>query len=206
MRHALLLASLLLASSAYADEQSRDLPGFKTIKSKSAFNLSVEVGKPQSIVIKGNEKFIATVSTEVIGDELIITSRDKHNIKISDSAQVIITVPELTKVKMEGVGATSLNKLSGPRFELYYEGVGKLEANGKVKAFTLRAQGVGLVDTKDLQAEQVDVRVEGVGAVKVNASDSLRASVQGIGSLTYYGHPRTVSRSVDGIGSVSAAD
>ncbi|MBI3283808.1 MAG: DUF2807 domain-containing protein [Burkholderiales bacterium] len=206
MRRTLVLATLLLAGSAYADEQARNLPAFKSIKSRSAFNLVVEVGKVQSVTVKGDEKFIANVSTEVMGDELIITSREKHNIKISDSAQVVITVPELSKFKMEGTGATTLNKLSGPRFDIYYEGVGMLSANGKVKTLSLRAQGVGLVDTKDLLAEQVDVRVEGVGAVKVNASDSLRASVQGIGSLTYYGHPRTISRAVDGIGSVSAGD
>lgn len=207
MRRTLILASLLLASSAYADDQVRNLPSFKSIKSRSAFNLVVEVGKTQSVTIKGDEKFIANVTTEVMGDELIVASREKkRSIKISDSDQVVITVPELSKFKMEGTGTTTLNNLSGPRFDIYYEGVGMLSANGKVKALSLKAQGVGLVDTKDLLAEQVDVKVEGVGAVKVNASDTLRASVQGIGSLTYYGHPRNISRAVEGIGSVSAGD
>lgn len=207
MRRTLILASLLLASSAYADEQTRDLPGFTSIKSRSAFNLVVEVGKTQSVTVRGDEKFIAGVTTEVIGNELVLTTRDnKRNIRISDGDQVVVTVPELSKFKMEGAGTTTLNKLSGPRFDIHYEGVGMLSANGKVKTLNLRAHGVGMVDTKDLLTEQADVKVEGIGAVKVNASDTLRASVQGIGSLTYYGHPRNVRREVDGIGSVSAGD
>lgn len=206
MRHILLLSTLLLSSAAFADEQSRNLPSFSTIKSRSAFNLIVEVGKAQSVQVKGSEKFISNVSTEVVGDELLITYKEKNSLKISDTAQVIITVPELSKFKMEGAGKTTLNNISGNNFSLAYEGAGMLVANGKVKSFSLRAKGVGMVETKDLIAEQVDAKVEGIGSISVTATDNLNASVQGIGSLTYYGHPRNVNKSVDGIGSVRSGD
>ncbi len=205
---ALVASTLLLSSLAHADDQSRSLAAFKTIKSKSAFSLVVEVGKAQSVVIKGDDKFIERVSTEVFGDELIVSLKGngKNSINISDSAQIIVTVPELTKLRMEGAGKTTINNVSGPRLDISYEGAGLLTANGKVKYLTLRAQGVGMVDTKDLIAEQADVNLEGIGAVKVYASDRLKANVQGIGSLNYYGNPRSVSKSVEGIGSVQAGD
>ncbi|MFZ3003063.1 MAG: DUF2807 domain-containing protein [Undibacterium umbellatum] len=206
MRRLLLIPALLLSSTAFADEQTRNLPTFKSIKTRSAFSLVVEVGKAQSVQIKGSERFINNVTTEVIGDELVISYKEKNSVKISDNSQVTISIPELSKFKMEGAGKTVLNNLSGPHFALSYEGAGLLVANGKVKSFTLRAEGVGLVETKDLIAEQVDARIEGVGSVSVNARDSLNATVQGIGSLTYYGHPRNVSKSVEGIGSVRAGD
>ncbi|MDP1980875.1 GIN domain-containing protein [Undibacterium sp.] len=206
MRRLLLIPALLLSSTAFADEQTRNLPTFKSIKTRSAFSLVVEVGKAQSVQIKGSERFINNVTTEVIGDELVISYKEKNSVKISDNSQVTISIPELSKFKMEGAGKTVLNNLSGTHFALSYEGAGLLVANGKVKTFTLRAEGVGLVETKDLVAEQVDARIEGVGSVSVNARDSLNATVQGIGSLTYYGHPRNVSKSVEGIGSVRAGD
>ncbi|BBB67138.1 hypothetical protein UNDYM_2885 [Undibacterium sp. YM2] len=206
MRHILLIAALLLSSTAFADEQTRNLPAFKSIKTRSAFSLVVEVGKSQSVQVKGNERFVNNVITEVIGDELVISYKEKNSIKVSDNSQVIISIPELSRFKMEGAGKTVLNNLSGPHFALYYEGAGMLVANGKVKSFILRAEGVGLVETKDLIAEQVDAHIEGIGSVSVNARDSLNASVQGIGSLTYYGRPRNVSKSVEGIGSVRAGD
>jgi hypothetical protein len=43
-----------------------------------------------------------------------------------------------------------------------------------------------------------------VGSVALYASESLNADVGGIGSLTYYGNPKRVSKSVSGIGSVQA--
>lgn len=203
---ALLVSSLLLTSFAHANEQNRSLPAFKTIKSKSAFTLVVEVGKAQSVVIKGDEKFISRVSTEVIGDELVVSLKGNNTINISDTAQIIVSLPELSKLRMEGAGKTSINNISGPRLDLSYEGAGMLTANGKVKSFNLKAQGVGLVDTKNLIAEQADVNLEGVGAVKVYASERLVAKVQGVGSLNYYGNPRSISKSVEGIGSVQAGD
>lgn len=203
---ALLVSSLFLTSFAHADEQNRSLPAFKTIKSKSAFTLLVEVGKAQSVVIKGDEKFISRVSTEVFGDELVVSLKGSNTINISDTAQVIITLPELSKLRMEGAGKTSINNVSGPRLDISYEGAGMLTANGKVKSLNLKAQGVGLVDTKNLIAEQADVNLEGVGAVKVYASERLVAKVQGVGSLNYYGNPRSISKSVEGIGSVHAGD
>ena len=55
-----------------------------------------------------------------------------------------------------------------------------------------------------LIAESVDANVEGIGSVKVYASEKLKANVQGIGSLTYYGNPKNISKTVEGIGGVSA--
>jgi hypothetical protein len=63
-----------------------------------------------------------------------------------------------------------------------------------------------MVDAKALLAEEVDISLEGIGAAKVYASDKLRAVVQGIGSLNYYGNPRSVKKDVSGIGSVTAGD
>jgi hypothetical protein len=203
---ALILSGLLLTSFAHAAEQTRSVPAFKAINNKGAFSLHVEVGKAQSVVVKGDDKFIAKIMTEVVGDELMVSYRDKNSIKISDEAQVVITVPELVKFKMEGVGPTVINNVAGARFDVNYEGVGSLIVTGKTQTLKLKVQGVGKVDTKDLIAETVDVNLEGVGSVKVYASERLKATVQGIGSLNYYGNPRSISKSVEGIGSVRAGD
>ena len=57
---------------------------------------------------------------------------------------------------------------------------------------------------RKLIAESVDANVEGIGSVKVYATEKLKANVHGIGSLTYYGNPKNISKSVEGIGGVSA--
>lgn len=203
---ALICSGLLFTSFAHATEQTRNVPAFKAINNKGAISLVIEVGKTQSVVVKGDDKYVSKVVTEVVGDELMVSYREKNSIKISDETQVTITVPELVKFKMEGAGATVINNVAGPRFDINYEGVGSLVVTGKTQTLKLKVQGVGKVDTKSLIAETADVSLEGVGSVKVYASERLKASVQGIGSLNYYGNPRSISKSVEGIGSVRAGD
>ncbi len=206
MKKWLILSVLVLSGLASAAEQTRVVPAFSAIRTKSAVNIVVEAGKEQSVKLVGDTKFQESIVTEVRDGELFVSSRQKNGLKINSDEQVIVTVPSLKVFRMEGVGATELRQISGDSFELYYEGAGLLTVQGKVKHFKLRAQGIGMVDAKTLLAEDTDVSLEGVGAAKVYASEKLRADVQGIGSLNYYGNPRHVKKNIGGIGSVSAGD
>jgi len=120
--------------------------------------------------------------------------------------RVSISLPALSRVKVEGAGETLLNGVASDRLDISYLGAGHLAANGKVKYLRLNAKGVGEVDSSKLHAERVDVQFEGVGQVSVYASELLNAIANGIGGLTYYGHPKTINKSVAGIGSVSAGN
>ena len=205
MKRFLLTFGLCAASlTAYAGDQTRQLPAFDSIRCNTAFNVSVEVGKAQSVTVRGSERFQSQINTEVIGNELVVTINGKKVANISDEAQVIITVPQLKRLRSEGAGMVKISNISGPDFRIDYEGVGLLVASGKTQSLYLSAQGIGMVDTKELIADQVDARVDGIGSVNVYAKNRLEASVHGIGSLTYYGNPRNLSKSVDGIGSIRA--
>lgn len=206
MRTALVLASLLISQVAFAGESVRTVTNFTTIKAKGAFNMVVEVGKNPSVVVKGSNQFADRISTEVVGDELRIMNKDHKNNTVNSDDQVIITVPALNRIKVEGVGATTVSNLNNKEFEIEYEGVGKLVASGKSTNLRLSAKGVGMVDAKQLVAEQVSATLDGVGSVDVHAKNQLSASVHGIGSLTYYGKPKAVSKTADGIGSIRAGD
>ena len=206
MRIALVLASLLISQAAFAAESVRTVTNFTTIKAKGAFNMVVEVGKNPSLVVKGSSQFADRISTEVVGDELRIVSKENKGNSVSSDEQIIITVPALNRIKVEGVGATTVSNLNNKEFEIEYEGVGKLVASGKSTNLRLSAKGVGMVDAKQLVAEQVSATLDGVGSVDVHAKNQLSASVHGIGSLTYYGKPKNISKTADGIGSVRAGD
>jgi hypothetical protein len=206
MRIALVLASLLISQAAFAAESVRTVTNFTTIKAKGAFNMVVEVGKNPSVVVKGSSQFADRISTEVVGDELRIVNKEHKNNTVNSDDQIIITVPALNRVKVEGVGATTISNLNNKEFEIEYEGVGKLVASGKSTNLRLNAKGVGMVDAKQLVAEQVSATLDGVGSVDVYAKNQLSASVHGIGSLTYYGKPKNISKTADGIGSVRAGD
>lgn len=207
MRKIICIGLLATTPWAFAAQETRELPEFKSIKSQGVYTLVVTAGQKQSVVVSGDESLLAKLSTTVVGDELVIAMPEKKkSFGWSDRIAITITVPELTRMHLEGVGGTTLKQLAGESFQLTYQGVGSTTVDGKVKHFVLRAEGVGTLNARELDAQHVDARLEGVGSVKVRASESLIAKVEGIGSLTYYGKPARVTKSADGIGSVRAAE
>ena len=194
----------LVALSSQAAEQVRNASPFKTINARGPVSLVVEVGKAHSIRVEGSQKFIDRVTTEIVGGELRLGYKEKNNVNISDEDRVVVTMPELTHFTGEGAGLVILNKVRGERFDVDYRGAGSLQMNGRVERLRLSAEGVGEVDAKGLITQEADVSFRGIGAVSVHAKNRLQAEVQGMGELTYYGNPRSLSKSVSGIGSVVA--
>lgn len=209
MRTPLVFAALLMTSAfASAADQSRTVPAFHSVSVQGPVVMVLDAGKPQSLVLRGDDKFFARVDTQVVYCKLLITfPRDKkNNVQLNGDTRILISVPSLKAFFVEGAGSAELNNLAGEHMDIGFQGAGRLVAKGKVANLKLNAQGVGDVDTKGLLAQRANVNFEGIGAVKVYASERLDASVQGMGSLNYYGNPRMVNKSVEGIGSVKAGN
>lgn len=206
MRTPILFALFLTSTFASAAEQTRSLPAFNAISSEGAVNMVVEVGKAQSLVLKGNDKFLKRVVTKVVGGKLIISFSKDDQHEVNSNATMTVSMPALKAFHLEGAGSAVLNNINSDRLDIDFQGAGRLVASGKVRQLKMNAQGVGEVDTKALLAQEAEVNFEGIGAVKVYASQKLDAVVQGMGSLNYYGNPRLVHKRVEGIGSVKAGD
>jgi hypothetical protein len=206
MRTPMILALLLTTAFAHAGEQKRELPAFNAIHSKGAVNMVVQVGQAQSVRVTGDDKFIGQVAMKVVGGELVITIDNEKNVRFKSDSKIFVTMPALKAFRVEGAGLAELNNILGDRMDIQFEGAGRLVANGKVKMLKLNAQGVGDIDTKALLAQHANVNFEGIGRVKVYASERLDATVEGMGSLNYYGNPKTVNKTAEGIGSVKAGD
>ena len=209
MRHALTLslaaAASLFALQAQAAEQTRTVAPFSTVSNSGPVSVHIEVGKAQSIVVSGSDELVADLLTEVVGNELKLHMRhDTTNFNSHhDSLRVTITVPQLTAFTMAGAGETVITHMSGDALDVRFGGAGSLKADGSVRNLTLNVGGVGSIDTRDLHAESATVNVGGVGSVKIWASARLDASVGGVGSLTYYGDPKSVNTNGGGLGSIS---
>jgi hypothetical protein len=199
-------AAFSLAATAHADDQVRSMPAFTAISVQGPISVTVDAGKAQSLTMRGDARFIQDVTSEVVNGELRLRVREKKNISWKGDPRVVITMPALRAVEVEGAGEISLNQIRGERLDVNYRGAGRMAINGEVKTFRMQAEGVGEVDAKALVANDVDVGFRGIGDVKVTARNRLDAVVQGMGNLTYYGKPRTVNKTASGIGSVHAGD
>ena len=211
MRHALTLSlatvAALFALQARAADETRSVAPFTAISNSGPVNLHIEVGKAQSVRVSGSDELVSDLQTEVVDNELRLhMGRDTtHFNRNHDALNVTITVPQLTAFTMGGAGETTITHMSGDKLEVRFGGAGSLKADGAVKNLTMNVGGVGSIDTRELHAETAKVNVGGVGSVKVWASNELDASLGGVGSLTYYGDPKTVNTHGGGLGSISKA-
>lgn len=204
MRQILFLSALLLLPLFAQADQTLKLPGFNAVKSDGIFDIEIVVGAAQSVIIKGPATTIAQTSFAVVDGELrIVGPEGKHGLSFTNDNKILITMPALRQFRGKGVGEVVINNVSGDRIDLAYEGVGSLEVSGKTKWLRLKGSGVGSIDTKKLLAEDADVDFDGVGGVEIYSSNHLNAVVHGVGSLTYYGKPKSINRQADGIGSIS---
>jgi hypothetical protein len=201
-----LAAILSISAVAHADEQVRSMPAFTSINVQGPISVTVDAGKAQSVSLRGDAKFIRDLTSEVVNGELRLGVREKKNVSWHGDPRVVITVPALRAVAIEGAGEVRLNQIRGERLDVNYRGAGSMNINGQVKTFSMKAEGVGEVDAKAFIADDVDVLFRGIGNVSVYAKNRLDATVQGMGNLTYYGKPRTVNKTASGIGSVEAAN
>jgi hypothetical protein len=206
-RLAIVLALSFAATAATAGDQVRTAAPFTSINVQGPISVTVDASAAkQSLLVRGSDKFLNNVMIDVVNGELRVRMRDKNFSTNHDDQRIIVAMPQLRAFNAEGAGETTLNNVRGERLDVNYRGAGSMKINGKVDTFKISAEGVGEVDTKALIANNVDIRFQGVGDVKVYAKERLDAKVQGMGSLSYYGRPRTVNKSVAGIGSVNAGD
>ena len=210
MRHALIptLAALAVATfalQAQAADQVRSVAPFSAVSNSGPVNLVIEVGKAQSVVVSGSDDYLEDIRTDVVDGELRIKMHNDSHVdnRHWNDMKITIGVPTLTAFTMGGAGQTTLTHVNGDKLDIRFGGAGSLKADGTVKTLRLDVGGVGSIDTRDLHAEAADVRVGGVGSVKVWASQSLDASMGGVGSLVYYGEPKQVNTRGGGLGSIS---
>ena len=63
--------------------------------------------------------------------------------------------------------------------------------------------GAGDMDLSRLESTDATVVVNGAGSMDVNATGTLVATVNGVGSIDYYGKPAGLTTTINGVGSIS---
>ena len=185
--------------------EMRKLSNFKAIEISIGYDkILVNCGEEPSIHISGDENILPLITTRISKGILRIESDSTFETK-ADS-EIIINVKSLKEFTFDGVGKTVIHNLNEDKFNCNINGVGSCELNGKVESFYVLVNGVGSVNARQLIAADVVANLNGVGSVKLYAKNSLNASVNGIGGLTYFGNPTELILNDSGIGGITKGD
>jgi hypothetical protein len=188
--------------------QQRTVETFDAIELRSQADMEVTVGAAQTLTVEAGQAQQPRIVTRVEGHTLIVESAGHpghshiHFGSDTPHAAITITLPGLTALRVLGAGRFNLHQLKGEQFDFDIQGAADLRADGAVDRFKLRIEGAAKVNAADLQARTVEVDVDGAGSATVRATESLKAKVDGIGRIVYFGDPPTVDKHVSGLGSI----
>jgi hypothetical protein len=181
---------------------------------------------PLNIKVEADENLLPYILTVQENGWLEIRTKDKVDLKSSESIKVYVTTPQIDAIKIIGSGdVTSSGKFSSkdkmtlevtgsgdleiavntPEVEAEINGSGNLLISGETKDLKVDVSGSGNYKGADLKAENVKVEVAGSGDAFVFADESLKVDVAGSGGVKYKGNP-SVKTNISGSGTVAKAE
>ncbi|HEY8538491.1 MAG TPA: DUF2807 domain-containing protein [Steroidobacteraceae bacterium] len=186
-------------------EERRDVEAFSEISLRGSARLEVHVGSGPSVEVSGSERAVKALKTEVFGDTLRIRTDQHGGWVIGGRSRVVVkvAVPTLTALDVSGGNDVRLSGFDGGKTTIEVEGAANLKAKGRLDSVTVKMAGAGHADLRDLVAGEAKVTVDGVGSVYVHATESLDATMNGVGAILYSGSPRRVNTSMNGVGTIS---
>jgi Putative auto-transporter adhesin, head GIN domain len=194
-----------VVGSGHVVQTARRIGAFSTIRVDGSIDVDAHPGPKPGVTVKADDNIEPLVETVVEGDALVVRVKTGTSFRTSHEMKVVVEFAQLAGAQQHGSGDLHISALNGPKFDARISGSGDLFVDdAQVGRLAVSVAGSGDVHIAGRAARRVEVKVRGSGDADVNASEALAASVAGSGDVTYGGHPRDVSRSVAGSGSISA--
>ncbi|MCK4698793.1 MAG: DUF2807 domain-containing protein, partial [Bacteroidales bacterium] len=108
--------------------ETLDLSSFQSIKNTGVANIYVTVGDTQSVVLKAQQNIIDVITYEVNNSTLEIGIQENTSINESKGIVFEITIPEIDKIELIGVGDFELSGDSQDELYIFLIGVGTVRA------------------------------------------------------------------------------
>jgi hypothetical protein len=194
--------------SGPVEVQTRELPQFNAIDMEGAAALQIVVGAPNSVQIEASAKVLDRIDTEVRDGTLYIRSRAKNWLTSRGGRHVSVRInlPELQVLRLGGGHRASIEGFAGGESQIKVEGAAQIQASGHLDTLKVHLAGAGTANLANLKSVNAHVTVDGVGRVVVHTSDSLDATMNGLGAIHYLGNPREVRTRMNGLGSIGKQD
>jgi hypothetical protein len=85
------------------------------------------------------------------------------------------------------------------------KGAATINLSGNSEGASYQVEGASDIKAASFITENTTIDLEGAGSAEVYAKNSFQGSVEGAGSIVYYGNPTSVFKSVEGVGSITSA-
>jgi Putative auto-transporter adhesin, head GIN domain len=204
--------------------ETRPVKDFTGIHSSLNADIYLTQADSFSFEIEARNKVVKLLEIEVVNGVLKIKlDRDRDIWDNFDKATIHISAPSFGKLNFSGAGKIkATNKLKGHNLDivvsgantleiddteydslsLELSGVGNIEMMGKVENAHILLSGTGNIDVADLLIQNAQCDISGLGNLSCNVENVLNAEVSGMGRIKYKGEPKSIKKSISGLGKV----
>ncbi len=209
--------------SGHIVTENRPVRGFTAVHLNYPANFTIRQGPSESLSIEADDNVAASIRTQVTGDVLEIDNLRDHNVYITPTrpVNITITVKDLKEINfdsagsvtvqslktdtlttlLDGAGSITFNNLTVKSLVANLSGVGSVHASGTADTMDARVDGLGSLDAANLHSQRATIMLDGMGNATVWVDSDLTANVSGVGSVNYFGSAQ-VTKNVSGLGNI----
>lgn len=165
--------------------EDRDVSGFDSVALLGFGRVIITQGDEESLTVETDDNLMQYIETEVRGGTLELGfTEDDILLDPSDSIIFRLSLIDLAALDSSGAGKFEIEKLETDRLEITLNGLGNYDA-------------------PDLESQTATVRVPGAGSVAIWVLNTLDVTINGAGSVEYYGSPH-VTQDISGVGKLTS--
>jgi hypothetical protein len=210
-----------IEGSGVVVDDERSVSGFNSLVVSGSAQIEMTLAAAESLVISTDDNLLDLIESQVVGGRLEIDIDSDAD--PSQDVFISISAVEMESVTFNGSAELEMAGFEGQDFSSVINGSGMISPSGVFGDLTATINGSGLIEpigvagridvavngSGQFRGEEIvvpiaDVRISGSGHAYINATEELRASVNGSGSITYFGSP-TLTSTIAGTGSVHPA-
>lgn len=202
-------------------KKEREVSSFREIEIDGTFDVIISQGDKEKVVVETDENLQQYIEVEVNDNRLLLDNASCTKIKKVTKKKVYVTVKDLSKLLIDGVGNVEMSSLKTKDLEIIVDGVGNstldftctnldlesdgvgnVKLSGSADNAHMTCDGVGNMSAANLVVGVLNVENSSVGNVRVNATKEIKIYSSGVGSLTYSGGAEVKEIKSSGIGTV----
>jgi hypothetical protein len=201
-------------------QTNRELDKFHEIETEGNFEVVITKKSNYSAIVEAESNLQPEIMTEVKNGKLII--KNKECISPTSAIKVLVSVPELTGLGLNGTGNIVCNDtFTSGNFSLKLNGTGDIKAKitansinadingtgdislaGSAKTLYLKINGTGDINAFGLTSDKTTIKINGSGDAEVNVNSEIEASLTGNGNVYYKGNNPAVKSKITGTGNI----
>jgi putative autotransporter adhesin-like protein len=190
-----------LRGSGVPVEQKRTVPTFRSVELGGSTIVSVHVGAPRSVTVRGDDNLVSRITTTVRSGRLVIDTAGSFSTRTP--MHVAVTVPLLRGLRLTGSGIVSVDDVHARSLTVMLSGSGVINAAGTAERLNVLLGGSGVAQLRGLTTRDAHAVVTGSGRIDLTATNALDASIPGSGVISYGGDPAHVTTRVSGSGAIT---